>query len=502
MPLPADTRDPWPPRSWRLLQSDVDEAAAWYSGDGDQLSRFYGGTTSDGEPPRDVRDRVRFWRRQAQQQVRKRERVHVPVAGDVAATSADLLFGEAPKLLVPEANGERAEAGAVAAQDRLLQMSEDIGLENTLLEGAEVCAGLGGCYLRVAWDTDVARHPLLSIVHADRAVPEFVWGQLRAVTFWRVVHDDNGQVWRHLERHEPGVILHGLYAGTRDNLGVRRPLDAHPSTAGLDEIVPLPEGIDGLVVRYVPNVLPNRRRRGQPVGRADTSGNESLMDALDQTYTSWMRDIRLGQARIIVPHEFLERTWGRGGGATFNVDQELFTGLDMDPASRDAAGIEQVEFKIRTDDHAKTAYELFGRIVAGAGYAPQTFGLDADGRAESGTALRIREGKSLRTRARKQRYWTPAAEEILELMLAVDRAVFGTRVDVFRPRLELADGIVNDPSELASTVDMLARARAASIETRVRMVNPDLEDAEVAAEVERIKAEESIAVPDPTGGLA
>ena len=71
------------------------------------------------------------------------------------------------------------------------------------------------------WDHDVADHPLLDVVHADAAVPEFRWGILTAVTFWRVVSEDNSQVVRHLERHEPGVIFHGLYRGSKDKLGVK-----------------------------------------------------------------------------------------------------------------------------------------------------------------------------------------------------------------------------------------------------------------------------------------
>jgi len=46
-------------------------------------------------------------------------------------------------------------------------------------------------------------------------------------------------------------------------------------------------------------------------------------------------------------------------------------------------------------------------------------------------------------------------------------------------------------------VDLLARAKAASIETRVRMLHPDWTDAEVKAEVETILAEEGMRMPDP-----
>ena len=48
--------------------------------------------------------------------------------------------------------------------------------------------------------------------------------------------------------------------------------------------------------------------------------------------------------------------------------------------------------------------------------------------------------------------------------------------------------------------NLIAMAQVASIETRVKLVNPEWEDPQVQAEVERIKAEEGI-VTDPTGGF-
>jgi hypothetical protein len=39
-----------------------------------------------------------------------------------------------------------------------------------------------------------------------------------------------------------------------------------------------------------------------PLGRSDFSGLEISLDTLDEAHASWMRDIRLGKARLIVPH--------------------------------------------------------------------------------------------------------------------------------------------------------------------------------------------------------
>lgn len=508
MPLPENSAQPWPPKAYQPHQADAQEAAAWYSGDPAALGNLYGGPASTGRTSTGGRF-SRFWSRRPDNAGDSRQRIHVPLAADVAATSADLLFGEDPELTIPEAHGDSPDPGAVACEDRLNQLAELLGLTNTLLEGAEVAAGIGGVYLRPGWDHDVADHPLLDIVHADAAVPEFRWGTLVAVTFWRVVSETSSEVLRHLERHEPGVILHGLYRGSKDKLGVRVDMADDPSTGRLrtvlddDGAIVLPPEIDGLAVRYVPNVIPNRKHRTAPVGRSDCAGTESMMDALDETFTSWMRDVRLGQARLIVPDDFLKKA-GRGRGASFDLDQEIFTPLDIDPGHADRAGISDVQFQIRCDEHAATAAAHIERVVQTAGYSPQTFGLrqGAGGGADrTATEVRAAEGKTLRTRARKQRYWQPALEAVLWNLLVIDRAEFTPGLALYRPRVELSDNAGDDPHRTAETIDLLRRAQAASTVTLVGMRSPELEGEELDGEVARIQAESGLMVADPTGGL-
>lgn len=519
MPLPSEPKQPWPPMVWADVQREVDEAAAWYSGDPDKLSTFYSGPVT-GQPQSSRRGWSRFWGRRSQDpRSTPRQQIHVPAAADIAATAADLLFGDAPRLIVPEAHsddapqpsaeGEPADpvtSAASAAEERLQEWMEEGPLAATLLEAAEVASALSGVYLRPIWDEsrELVARPTLTVMHPDCAVPEFAFGQLAAVTFWRQLEaqGDGKDVWRHLERWEPGYVLHGLYRGDAKTLGVKMPLANHPATAKLGEthedgIVQNPEGMDGLLCRYVPNVRPNRKHRGLPIGRSDYQGCEPMMDALDEAMTSWMRDIRLGQARIIVPQSYLERR-GRGQGATFDLDAEVFTGLEMEPSgSQDARSIETVEFKLRTDEHATTTEALFTQIVSSSGYSPQSFGLKGEGAQMTATEVDAKEGKSDRTTGRKQRYWAPALSDMAYIMLGLDKAVYGSPIEPVRPRVAFRQDA--DLRSLASTLNLINLGRAASIETRVRMLNPEWDEPQIQQEAERIRKEEGVG--DPTGGL-
>lgn len=495
MPLP--TGGQWPPHETALVGDRLNVWSAWYSGDPDALTAAYagpaqpytsptaakffdshsqGGTSSSGTVPRT------FWGARTSPG-EQRTKLHIPIAGDLAALSADLLFSDPPEMTVDDAD----------TQARLEQYEEN-GLWTDLREAAEQAAALGGVYLRVVWDKAISDAPWLSTVAADCAVPEWSWNRLSAVTFWRVVDRDGPHLVRHLERHEPGAIIHGLYVGERDELGKRIPLSGHESTETLAQVADangiIATGIPMLTATYVPNVKPNRLWRGIPsaanLGRSDFAGVEPGMDALDEVWSSWMRDVRLAKARLIIPESALE-TLGRGHGARFDSDREVFTGLDLGP--NPDATIKPAQFDIRAADHAATAKALLEQVTRDAGYSVSSLGGSGDA-AMTATEVSQRERRSLNTRGRKAAYWAAGLRQIVPALLAVDATRFGTRVTPEVPSVTFPEAVSPDPKDVAQTVQLLAAAGAVSTETKVRLVHPEWDDDEVAAEVAAITDEE------------
>lgn len=514
MPLPEGGKTAWPPEHCQQINSKVATWHAWYAGDAEQLAAAYGGdqtgpgaefwASETGGFRRGVQrvvDGVRrwFWG-QRNTTGQPRQRLHVPLAGDIASASADLLFSEPPTITAaPLAGGEDPDQ---TTQDRLDTLMDD-GTHATLLESAELAAAHGGVYLRILWDTSLRDRPWLSAVHVDSAVPEWRHGKLTAVTFWREVKQQGRLRWRHLERHEPGRILHGLYQGEVDELGHPVPLTEVPELAGLALAVnakqAIPTGHKGLTAAYVPNMRPNHWRgipQAAPLGRSDYSGVEPMLDALDLTWSSWMRDVDLGKARLVVPQAYMDNH-GPGKGATVELDRELYEPVPtMDSGESGKLTIEQIQFPIRVDDHSRTIDHLKAQIVGSAGYSAQTFGL-ADQVAATATEVNARDRRSLITRDRKIRYWRPALAEILEALLAVDQLVFASGVTVARPHIEFAPAVQVDPEAQARTIQALDDAAAISTEQKVRQLHPDWTDPEVDEEIARIVAERGTSVPDP-----
>ncbi|WP_336214399.1 phage portal protein [Nonomuraea sp. LPB2021202275-12-8] len=500
MPLPTRDQE-WPPPWMRPVTRMYLQHSAWYSGDPDRLAKAYGADTIPGlgldlkgwDRPMAASGgflgRVSrfFWGSPTPAGQSRSTKLHVPLAGDISSTSADLLFSEPPTLRV----------GGKKSQNRLEKILNEGSVYPSLLEAAEIASAFGGAYLRVGWDTTMAEYPVVDVIPPDASVPEFVSGRLWSVIFWRVVAEDNKQVLRHLEKHERGRVYHGLYLGDERRLGIQVPLSEHPETAHFAEMVDedggFASGYDkGLLVSYVPNMRPHRRLRGTQLGRSDYSGVEPLMDALDETYTSWLRDLRLGKGRVIVPDVYLQNT-GRGRGSMWDPDREIYSGIGMlpPPGGSGSNMLTISQFAIRTEEHAATAKALVAQILRGAGYSTQTFGEASNDVVATATEIHSRERRSFTTRQRKIGYWNPTLSWMADVLLTIDRVVFGTKVSSDRALVEWPDGVQPDPESVGRTVNLLKQAESASADVRVRMVHPEWDDEQVEAEVERIRREKA-----------
>lgn len=404
----------------------------------------------------------------------------IPVPADISNTSANLLFGESPMIKVTDED----------TQKRLDEIVSRGDLWSKLLEAAESASALGGVFVKCNWDSSFIGVPVISIVQSDKAFPVFRWGFLESVLFWTDIEVDKttGTVWRLFEYHTKGLIQNKLYKGERDNVGMEVGLGAHPDTAEMPEEVIT--GLDTVAARYIPNMKPNREVRGSALGRSDYSGIEDTLNALDMVYKSWVTEIRLGKSRLIVPELWLD------GQQLFDTDRELYTTLNVDPLNSQGSKPEMIQFDLRVEKFAATCEELLNRCVTTAGYSPQSFGLNITGQAESGTALNIRERKSLITKAKKEHYFKSAIEDMLEMILQIDMAVFGSHITIERPSLEFQDSRAFDLASTTLAVETISRAQAASTEVKVRMIHPEWNKDQVEEEVTKIMNEQGISEPN------
>ncbi|EEP73513.1 phage minor capsid protein [Micromonospora sp. ATCC 39149] len=512
MPIPDD--GPWPPPAYAPAYQAYRDWDAWYSGNPDQLRDVYANRHANGSsiPPSQryragqyaggIVGTLSRWLWGTPPPVGTRDaRLHTPLPADLASTAANLLFSEPPTITHPEP----------AVMTRLEQLQAD-GLSGVLLHAADANSALGDVYVRPVIDQDVSPSAFLAAVHADGALPTIRWGRLVEVTFWSELERSNNVVIRLLEHHDvvtgadksrAGRITYALHEGTPDRLGRMISLADHGSSAYLAELVDATgaqaTGLDRLDVVRVPNSGPQRRWRTAPglkyLGRSDFDGNEQQFDALDETWTSWMRDLRLARARIVVP-EYMLTSLGPGSGATWDADREVYSAVSMLP-DQPGAGITLSQFAIRHVEHKATADAIVETALRHAGLSSQTLGEEGDV-AVTATEVQARERQSFTTRGNRIQTWRPAIAEAVELLLAVERAQLRAPAEPVRPNVEFGDSVSEAPETVARTLQLLHAAEAASVDTRVRMVHPDWDDSQVAAEVARIKGDQP--TPVEVGG--
>lgn len=483
MPLPAED-SPWPPRQMAPIYDDMRQADVWYTGDKHDLAAHYGRLV---QRERDRPSVQAYLWAQGRALDEPERRVHVPVAGDIASASAGLLASEAPTVRFENS----------AAQARFDQLAEDGGLHMRLLEGLELGAALGDCYLATVWDREaVPDRALLTTWSGDMAIPVIRYGRLIEVTFWRELERTGDTVVRLLERHAveagTGFIEYGLFEGTTANLGRSVPYGAHPDAAHIDALVEpgtnrQPTGINMLTATHIPNIRPNRRHRGY-LGRSDYAAPVwDQMDAIDQTMTSWMRDIRLGQGRIVVPSGALT-SLGEGQGSHFDMHREVYDEIGVDP-STSGFGITVSQFQIRTEEHRATKDDQLATIARACGYSPSTFGLAETGE-RTATEVVDRKESSMTTTERKGMYVKTALRRIAQSWLALDAAQFNSGVDASAPpTVEMAPAERPSRESEARSIQMLRAAEAISTWLVVKRQHPEWTDTEVQEETARIERE-------------
>lgn len=495
--LPA-VNSPWPPKPHDQVLDACRERHAWWGGDPYDLARYYTGSAGNvtNAPNRSRVKRAwnAFWGR-AQPTLNPPKRLHVPVAADIGRIAASTLLSE-PVTFRP-AEGELDAVGALV--DDVLNIDENY---SRMLVAAESASMLSGVYGRIVWDRELDDHTWIDYVDADRAIPEFRWGRLTGATFWTELDcDDDSIVLRHVESYRKGAIEHSLYQGSRDNIGRPIPLTEHDATAWLAEhldggtVISL--GVDELGAEYFPNMRPNPQWRNEPalrhLGRSDLTVDViRLLDAMDECWSSWMRDLDLGKGRVFVSEELL-RTAGTGRGMMFDSDHAIYSPIGSAVKDGEAISlIEAQQFEIRVDEHQRTFEGLLRQAISRVGYSPITFGLQ-DEVAATATEVDAKERDTNSTRSAKIRLWS-GLSRLSTTQLRVEAALFGSGAAPTEPlEVEWPDTHQESPRAIAETAQILQNAKAASTKTLVRMVNPDWDDEQVDAEVALI--EEASAPP-------
>lgn len=463
------------PKEQQPIIEDMQYNLAWFAGDQERLKDLYKGE-----------GRQYFWSRVANKPI---PAYHVPLPAAVSQLASDYLFGEQTNFTL---KGESDDDQTAIQQLSLNNMLDAANLDSLLTEAGEIASAAGGVIFKLIVDGEVAQRPIIVLVKPDDAIITFKHG---TVTNIRYVHElglinNDVYAWLVEDYNSNGEIVSMIHEGTKGgNVTQERPdlLERY----GIEPV--FNTGYDGVASIYIPNRRPNRKFLNSGFGASDYQGVRQMFDSLDETYSSWINDIRLAKGRIHVPETFIARD--DQGNAMFDMDEAVYKQLGGAAALGDASTADKIavtQFAIRSEDFYKACMFIIQNAVSSIGYSTQSFGFGSE-TSQTATESNNKERKSYLTTSKKRRHFERGLKHLVRAFMAIANEHFDAGFnESLSLTVEFGDAIESDVTSLASVIEMMNRAMGMSIETKVRYFNPSWNDEEVAAEVERIKQENGL----------
>ena len=419
---------------------------------------------------------------------RERPLVHDPLGRRIATAFADFQFAEDAEFKAPsDTEGE---------QDRVDHLVEVNNMQARCHRAERVKVSEGEAWWKLHYNPAVADVPLLTFSSRRQVVPLFYGDRVLAAAFISERQREMGRntdgdldpaapviVFRHAEVHCDGRIAHVLYRGTDDTLGARVELTATPATAAFPEEI-LFEGLPMLAGRVV-----NDLDDDETLGVSEYVAVAELLKALDEAVTISVENTRLvGQDRIVAKGNLRRATDG-----AFDASMQVFY-IDSPGGELAAPDGQPPVFAIEKTFDAEAIWtqieKLVKTIVSRVGLVVEFVGDGGEGKAESGTAIRLRFLPTSNAAKGKQREWDRALPHILGLMLELQARVFDApKPGAGAATVTLSDPIPRDESETNSDVAAAVSAEVMSRETAVKTLHPEWDSGQVQDELDRIAEE-------------
>jgi hypothetical protein len=393
----------------------------------------------------------------------------VPLAAEMARLSSQLLFSAEPKFV-----NEQQEK----VTERVVEAN---GPGEFFLDAGEHVAVQGYGGLRVIRDGEISDVPLVTHVPANRTIFRIRHG--RFVTGGYVVIERRpdpfrDEVYRLVEDHKPGRIERALYKGNRTSLGA-----TIPHARWLEEFSGLPESTDTRM--DAPTLY---RWNNVPGGWSDLARLDSLFDLLNEAESTGKEKLRKS-APIVFADRKLADKQGR-----VNLQGVILTGGTTLPADQGLAKtVETAERRMDAEAHKLYVAHLRDSILMYGGYSLASWGLDDGGSADSGKALRLRQQRTLLTKAGKERSARAAITAAFAAACCWSEKARDPKA--YRPDLQLGDGLPRDPVEDAQVIATLDGAEVVSDEQALRFLHPEWGQKQIDEELERLEKEKEAAAP-------
>jgi len=418
--------------------------------------------------------------------------VAVNFGGMISKLSADMLFEEFPRISAGE-NDEFVHA--MIDKNQLATQFYESALENGFR---------GDAFFKIrAKDGQV----IIEDINPSICFPEYDEWNVRKeptahVLAWKVSlgQTDKGKnkygVFK--ERHLKGTIEHKLYELEDDgSLGAELRLSEY---AGMENMKPEEKTlIDDFLIIHIPNY----RINSMYFGISDYKDLMQLMYAINNRITKVDNILdKHGDPILAVPEGVLDEEG--------KVSRKSFGIIEVPTSESAGAKPEYIVWDAKLESAFGEIDKLIEFLLITSETSPASLGLDKEGQAESGRALKY---KLLRTIAKKHRKELYFDWGIKKLLMVAQEFAFKNKLkagDVASKKpekveIEWKDGIINDTKEMLENEQMKLDNGLTTTKEAIQRIE-DIDEKTADEKVKLIKAEQKENEPkfnaDPFGGKA
>lgn len=400
-------------------------------------------------------------------------------AGLISKICADLLFGEPIKVVVGKADSpEQKAVDTILSDNNLHTVDYEMALSNSW-RGDTVYKARFGKYRSWA-DSEQA---IIESVPAGVFFPHLNGDNIQEMTGATLAWEkkSGSRKYLRMETHEPGLIKNELWFLDGGRLKHKVPLNTLDEYADLKEIEET--GYPGLLVEHVPNW----RLDDMFWGISDYVDLESMFDELNNRVSKISRILdKHSDPKLILPpgvmrYDDIRKRW--------YVEKEDLQVIEVDELAGDLP--KYLVWDAQLEAAFKQIDKLLDLLMMMSEVSPAAFGMDKNGIAESGRALKFRLLRTLAKVNRKKLYFDQGLKNILYAAQVLDVTHGRGQYEPQMPRIEWADGLPADPLEQSEIENNRMAAGNTSLESSIRRMD-GLEGEALQEELAKIKSERPV----------
>ena len=402
------------------FQQDVlTEYFLWFFGDEDLLREYYQNFDTRINNLTSLKSDNYFYSNIAQGQ----RVVHSGLAYSIAATKARVLFSSPIITTVVE------EGEITTDQDRLNNILKlnTMDLINKTAAKTESWSGCVAFKIIIKPDVD---YPIVQLFDKRKFEILTIDNRIQEIVF--ITHFKQGDKLFELhERYGFGFIKNDLFEVISHDDKQQVGLNTIDQTK---DIEPLIEFLGEFIAA---GFKPNETMWG----RSDYQGQLSEFDALDEAWSGFVRDVRLGAAKVYIPENLQQRDKD-GNLIKFDEFNNNINKLANDMSEKGKNELKFQQSDIRATEYKLTLNEIKDNVLENVGLSPVTLGRQADLN-DSGVARREKEKATIRTRSEMIEIWKPFLESFYEVLLKSQDLIDNKRMVNGKNLADVGDYVIN-----------------------------------------------------------